>query len=494
MIGAGIGGLAAAVELAARGLDVTVVERAEKPGGKLRHTVIGESPIDAGPTVFTMRHVFDDLFAVADASFDDYVRVKKAETFARHAWSMDERLDLHADVDRSADAVAAFAGPAEAQGYRAFCKRAGLMYKTLEHTFMLSQRPSTPFGLVARAGLRGLPDMARITPYTTMWQEICRHFRDPRLRQLFGRYATYCGSSPFLTPGILMLIAHVEQDGVWLIEGGMYRLVEAVRDLAVKCGVTFRYAAHVEEILVRSGRACGIRLAGDEILHTDAVVSNTDAAALSEGRLGKAAQRAIAPIPRERRSLSALTWAIKSKTGGFPLLHHNVFFAQNYSNEFDDIFKHRRLPENPSVYVCAQDRQDTEDHSPDGPERLFLIVNAPPRGDTHPLETSEIEQCEKRTFALLERLGLHIQRTPETSVRTTPAQFESLFPATGGGLYGQATHGMLSAFRRPKSKSRIPGLYLAGGSVHPGPGVTMSAQSGRLAAQRLLADHDLIKP
>ncbi len=219
VIGAGIGGLAAAIELSACGLPVLVLERAEAVGGKMRQVVADGVGIDAGPTVLTLRGVFEALFARAGTTLEAALTLRPAERLARHAWRDGSRLDLFADIGRSADAVGVFAGRAAAQGYREFCARSARIFATLEPSFIAASRPSLP-GLVARAGPRAL---AGISPFSTLWQALGAHFEDPRLRQLFGRYATYCGSSPFSAPATLMLVAHVEQSGVWMVEGGMQR-------------------------------------------------------------------------------------------------------------------------------------------------------------------------------------------------------------------------------------------------------------------------------
>ena len=484
VIGAGIGGLVAALELASRGLHVTVLERAAAPGGKMREVEVGGARLDAGPTVFTMRWVFEEIFAAAGASFAEHLALYPADILARHAWSGGERLDLFADLERSADAIGAFAGPAEARGFRMFCERAGRIYRTLDHAFIRSPRPSLP-GLIRGAGVRNL---GGISPFTTMWRALGEHFRDPRLRQLFGRYATYCGSSPFLAPATLMLVAHVEQDGVWLVEGGMHRIAAALARLAVRRGATFRYGADVTEIAVAGGRVAGVSLATGERIEADALVCNADVAALASGQLGREASSAVPAIPRSARSLSALTWVLAAETEGFPLLRHTVFFSDDYPAEFEDIIRHARLPAAPTVYVCAQDRDDRGAGAPDGPERLLCLVNAPATGDSHPLSATEIRQCEERTFSQLQRCGLQVRRKREATVTTTPADFNRLFPGTGGALYGQASHGWAASFQRPGARSRLPGLYLAGGSTHPGPGVPMAALSGRMAAASLLAD------
>ncbi len=489
VIGAGIGGLVCALELAARGFQVQVVERAGHPGGKMREVEIAGARLDAGPTVFTMRWVFDEIFAAAGASLDAHVSLRRAEILARHHWRPGETLDLFADIGRSADAIGAFAGAAEANGFRRFCERARHTYQTYENSFIRAERP-TPFTLVRDAGPGGIAGLLNSTPFSTLWRELGRYFRDPRLRQLFGRYATYCGSSPYLASATLMLIAHVEQRGVWLVDGGMHKIAVALARLAEANGALFRYWTEAREVCVRDGRVTGLVLSNGERIEADIIVVNADIGAIGSGLLGHAISGEAPKVGREERSLSAVTWALVARTSGLPLIRHNVFFSDAYEREFSDIFRHGRLPTAPTVYVCAEDRDaGGSDHGLSGSERLLCLVNAPAAGDYNPLDRSEIEQCEKRTFAALERCGLKVERRKEASLVTTPRDFDRLFPGTGGALYGQANHGWQGSFRRPGSRTRIAGLYLAGGSTHPGAGVPMAAWSGRLAASSIQADH-----
>jgi 1-hydroxycarotenoid 3,4-desaturase len=487
VIGAGVGGLAAAIELARRGLEVVILERATAVGGKMRELRVGGEPVDSGPTVLTLRWVFDELFARAGANLDASLTLRRADILARHAWSLVERLDLHADLRASADAIGRFSTSAEARRFLEFAAWARRVYQTLEQPYLRAHRP-TPLSLARRVGLRRIGALWSIQPFSRLWQALGRQFQDPRLRQLFGRYATYCGSSPFHAPATLLLVAHVEQEGVWLVEGGMQRLAETLAELARRLGAVLRTGCEVARIAVAGGGARGVDLASGEHIEAGAVVANADPAAIASGRLGPDARRASAPVAVEHRSLSAITWSLRARTAGFPLLRHNVFFSGDYAREFEDLFAHRRPPGSPTVYVCAQDRADREEPPRTGPERLLCLINAPATGDATRRDAMEFETCAERTFRQLERCGLAVDWAPEDAVLTTPADFERLFPGTGGALYGQVTHGWRASFNRPESRSRIPWLYLAGGSTHPGAGVPMAALSGRLAAENLLAD------
>jgi len=483
VVGGGIGGLVAAIELAVAGCEVTLLERQAALGGKLR--VLGPG-IDAGPTVFTMRWVFDEIFGRAGTSLDDRVVLRRANVLARHAWDDTAQLDLYADLQETADAIGRFAGAAEARGFLEFSARAKNIYETLEKPFLRAQLP-TPISLATGAGFSGLPGLMRISPFETLSKALAKFFADPRLRQLFGRYATYCGSSPYLAPATLMLVAHVERDGVWLVKGGMYRLVAALGALAQEKGVSIRCGAEVSSIDIVRGRASGIVLVDGERIEADAVVVNADPASLPQKFFGDAVVRAVPDVKAQARSQSAITWTLQARTSGFPLSRHNVFFSRDYKAEFDDVFDRGRPPETPTVYVCAQDRDD-EDAPPEGVDRLLCLINAPADGDRKNYSEAEIAGWSRKMWSRLQGCGLQVTPPDTQPTVTTPDNFEKLFRGTGGALYGQAVHGSMATFRRPGAATRIPGLYLAGGATHPGAGVPMAALSGRLAAARVIAD------
>jgi len=491
VIGAGVGGLVAALELCRRGVEVVVLERAAQVGGKMRQVGVAGRSIDAGPTVMTMRWVLEEVFGAAGTSLDAELTLRRAEVLARHAWGEGPTLDLYADLERSVEAIAAFAGRSEAEGYRRFCAYTQRIYEAVQKPFLCSERPSLASAMVA-VGSLGFQGMLHIDGHRTLWKALGEFFQDARLRQLFGRYATYCGSSPFLAPATLNVVAQVERDGVYLVEGGMYRVAEALARVLSRLGARIRCGEHVGEIFVSGGRASGVRLASGERIPADIVVHNGDPSALVQGLFGQPAKKAVA-TPGER-SLSALTWAfVAEPEGRYPLVRHNVVFSKDYQAEFRELFERGCLPSEPTVYVCAQDRDDRGD-APPGPERFLCLVNAPSRGDQRHFTTSEIKQCETAAFSLLARAGLAFPRFTAPPVVTTPSDFERLFPGTGGALYGPASHGWRSPFVRAASRTKIPGLFLAGGAAHPGAGVPMAALSGRLAARAALEDLASTRP
>ena len=489
VVGAGIGGLVAALRLAHQGLQVTLLERASAVGGKLRSEVVDGQAIDTGPTVFTMRWVFDELLESVGTQLESELSLQRLPVLARHFWPDGGSLDLHAEQAASEAAIEAFAGADEAARFRRFCASTRALYDALEAPFIRSQLAGVP-RFMWRMGPRGLALLAGLGPLRTLWRSMEQHFSDPRLQQLFARYATYTGSSPWAAPATLALITQVEMDGVWSLAGGMPALAQCLARLCRQQGVQIRLDSECREIRQSGGRVSGVELASGEWLAADAVVFNGDAAALRRGLLGSAARAAVA-ASSQPQSLSALTWSLLAKTRGTALDRHNLFFGRDYAREFADIFGKACLPQDPTVYVCAQDRG--EGSLPAGRERLLCLVNAPALGDSAgaAIDTQTVQRCQERSLALLQQCGLEVELEPAHCVCTTPRHFHQRFPGTDGALYGQATHGWLSIFSRPGAASGLAGLYLAGGSTHPGPGVPMAAMSGRLAAEAILASRAL---
>ncbi len=467
IIGAGAGGLSAAIALAAKGQSVTVLEAQSGAGGKLLPLTVGDAQFDSGPTVLTMRWVFEDLFERAGDRLDSNLTLLPLETLARHYWSGGQSLDIFANPQQTFDAIGRFAGRTEAEGYREFAAASKRIHQSLLKPFLKSQRP-TPWGLAAAMPLL---DVLVINPFETYWHALQRYFKDPRLLQLFGRYATYCGSSPFKAPATLMLVADVEASGVWRVKGGMAALALAMENRAKKSGVAFHFNCKVQRIETTGDKVSAVIDANGTRHVCTSVIVNADSAAVAAGLFGNRVTQAGAMPNADANSLSAITWCAVTKEEGVPLEHHTVFFSDDYKTEFSDLA--HGPARDPTVYVCDQAQG-----------RKLLLINAPANGQ------DPLQNIENVVFKRLSASGLVLN--PMNISRRSVKDFAALYPGSSGALYGRASHGWLSTFQRPKARTKIPGLYLAGGSTHPGPGVPMAALAGMRAAEALLEDRALM--
>jgi 1-hydroxycarotenoid 3,4-desaturase len=483
VIGAGIGGLSAAIDLAAAGIDVEVLEQCPLPGGKLRTASVDGEPIDVGPTVVTMPWVFERLYENAGRCFAESVKLTQLDRLAHHRWQDGSTLDLYPDLAQSMDAIGQFSDVRNANGFGRFMARAKRTYETLQDSFLTSSKPN-PLSLTLRAGLLNIQ---AIYPYSRLMPVLKKYFDDPRLQQLFGRYATYCGASPYLAPASLMLIAHIEQQGVFQVEGGVYALARSLSELATSLGVRIHYNTRVQQICSQHDHAFSVITSDQREFRSANLISNVDVNALAQGLFGPDLQRRVPPTAPRQRSLSAMTWSSVAQLQGPPLAHHNVFFSRNYLQEFRSLAS-QQMPDDPTVYLCASGCGATAAESAPVRTRLFCLINAPANGDHKNYTIEEADKCRIIAERVLDRCGLQLRQSPSRVQTTTPSDFAALYPGTGGGLYGRANHGWMATFLRPGNRTRLPGLYLTGGSVHPGPGLPMAALSGRLAATALLKD------
>ena len=466
VIGAGMGGLAAAVRLAVAGHRVTLIEAADAPGGKMRTVSSDAGPVDAGPTVLTLRGVFDDLFALAGKRLEDHLTLLAQPRLARHWWPDGSRLDLFSDPQDSAAAIAAFAGPGEAAGFLRFHAATAALYAAFEGPVMHASKPDK--AAIIRAALASPKLWPALMPGVSLDRFVGRYFRDPRLAQLFGSYATYVGGRPGHVPAVLALIWQAEARGVWVVQGGMHGL--ALAGLAERKGMTFRYATLVRSILQQGGRVSGVQLADGRNIACGHVVFNGDLAALAMGLLGNGLQDCLPRPATTPRSLSAQVWFFAAQLGGMVapvLVHHNVFFCSDPALEFDPIGQ-GRLPSDQTIYLCAEDRATQT--LPAGKERIEIILNAPAIAQGIAQDPEEAMHCRTKTLHLLRRIGLTFQTGPETTALTTPHDLARLFPGSQGAIYGRSPEGMLASFQRPTARTVLPGLYLAKGVIRPAPG------------------------
>lgn len=478
VIGAGMGGLAAAIRLKAAGCAVTVIDMAEGPGGKARALPSAAGPVDCGPTVLTLRQAADDLFALCGTRMEDQVDLIALPRLARHFWPDGSTLDLYPDAEANAEAIRSFASARDAEAFRQFDRRSHALFTAFDTPMMRAASPS--MARIALAAARQPRLWPALLPGLTLERYLRRQFRDPRLVQLFGRYATYVGGRPAHTPAVLSLVWRAEAAGVWAVRQGIHGLAAALARCATSIGVTFRFGTTARRIIRQSGRVTGVDLQQGGTLPCDICIFNGDPRALADNLLGDAPRDAL-PSQTLPPSLSAWVWAFAATPHGVDLAHHNVFFTADPDQEFGPIAQ-GRMPFAPTLYVCAQDRELGGPPPPQ--ERFEIIMNGPAGHAPYPTEETE---CRSRTFPPLKAQGLTFSPEPEKAALTTPAMLARRFPGSLGAIYGGSPEGALAAFQRPVARTRLAGLFLAGGGAHPGAGVPMALLSGQHAATAAMA-------
>jgi phytoene desaturase len=485
VIGAGVGGLAAAARLSALGHDVTVCEAAEEVGGKLgtvAHEVpgVGEFRFDTGPSVVTMPHVLEDLFNDT-GGWPDGLELEPVDPITRYRFADGTALDATGDLDEFCGRLNLSLGEGSGADWRAFSERAERIWEASRGPF-LEQRLDGAAGL-AKLAARQPRDIATIAPGRSLRALGKRHLRDPRLRMLLDRYATYTGSDPRRAPAALAAVPYVEQAyGGWYVRGGLHRLAEALHDRAVERGARFLLGERVWRIDVEDGRAQGVWLSDGSRVPADVVVAGIDAAAVY-GTLVDA-PRAARRLRRATPSLSGfvLLLAVDGRTPG--VAHHNVLFPADYDAEFDAVFGKKASPVvDPTLYVSVPDDASVR---PFGCEAWFVLVNAPRHGTgpgaidwrAHGLTTRYAEHL----IDMLGARGLKVRDRILWSQAISPAELEQRTLSPGGAIYGSSSNGAAAAFLRPANRSPVPGLFLVGGSAHPGGGLPLVALSAQIVA------------
>ena len=487
VVGAGIGGLTAAIALAARGRDVLVFEAADGPGGKAGIAEIDGVEVDTGPSLLTLPGVFDAVLREANTSLADEVTLRRPDPAFRYLYPDDVQLDIHHEPDATLASVASTLGVAAEAELSRFLAYARRVWEAAAPSFVFGGAPSV--WSLLWGGPSKWRAATRIDPFRSMKAGIDAQVKSPHLRQLLYRYATYNGSDVRSAPATLNCIAHVELSaGGFALEGGMYALVRALVRVAQRLGVELRYEAPVERIELADGRAAAVYLEDGARISVNAVVANTDAAHLVHHLLPGTARTGIRL--QGTPSMSAHNAILRAKRGSSnPRVAHTVVFPSQYIGEFEDIFDRRRLPAEPTIYACAQRVCHGRGAWPDA-EPLFLMVNAPGGAEALEEEAAAGELAPPWNAVHARLVGKGLAQPSDSLVwRRSPEDLASRFPGSGGSLYGAASNDRFAAFRRPPNAiSKVPGLYLASGTAHPGGGVPLAACSGRQAAAAICRD------
>jgi phytoene desaturase len=483
IVGGGLGGLSAAIRLAASGRRVVVLEKNERVGGKLNLIAEEGYTFDTGPSLLTMPWVLRDLFDAVGRRLEDALTLLPVEPICRYRWPDGMRFDVAQSLPLLAQDIKRLE-LRDVAGFFRFMAYAARIYRAVAGPFLLH-----PFdGLRDLFTPAALRDVWRIDPFRTVDQAVRSFFHSPYLRQVFDRYATYNGSSPYRAPATFNLIAYVELvEGGWYVRGGMYELARALERLARELGAEIRTCSPVARILVRDGTACGVELAGGERLDAAAVVVNADPRYAYETLLPEAS-RAAGRLGRLETSCSGFVLLLGVDHIYSSLAHHNIFFSADYRGEFAAIFDKRTPATDPTVYVCATSISDPR-HAPPGHMNLFLLVNAPAL-DGRIRWGQEALGYRDLVVRKLQRMGLeNLEQRIVYERIITPEDLEAQYNAPGGAIYGLASNNPWTAFARPPLRARKPRrLYFVGGGTHPGGGIPLVLLSGRAVTQRMLAD------
>lgn len=462
VVGGGVGGLAAAIRLRALGHEVTLLERRSVLGGKLAVHEREGFVFDVGPSLVTLPYVFDELFRAAGTTLEAEVPMVRLDPQFRYRWRDGRCIDLRDDG-------------CDEPGWEAFVARGKQIWEVSERTFFAGPM-SNPWSLLRR--MRRPTDLLAIDALRTLDRAARRDFEDPHLVQWAGRYATYSGSSPYRAPATLGCIAHVESAfGCWYPVGGLGAIRDALVRVSVQLGVGLRCDAEVAAIETSTAnrataRVIGVRLVGGEHIDAEVVVANTDAAHLYRDLLPH--DRALRRVQRAQPSTSGFVVLAGVAGTTADIAHHNIWFSDDAQREFGELDA-GRLPDDPTIYGCVSSVSDAT-QAPAGCENWFLLVNAP--------AGLELDR-DQATDLVLDRLAEHgvDLRSRATFVESiTPNDLAQRYRSPGGAIYGTSSNGRRAAFVRPGNRGAVPGLYLVGGSAHPGGGLPLVLISARIVA------------
>ena len=502
VIGGGLGALSGAIRLAQLGFSVQLFEKNPKIGGKVNEVVLENYRFDTGASLLTMPFVIDELFDFAGFKRSDYLDFVPIDPICRYFFPDGSMMDASADQRKMETAIAQLS-PNDVKAYKRFLKYAERIHDLTAEIFMFT--PIHEFRKLMRPQyFRTLFRLHQIDPFRTVHQSVSRFFSDPRLVQLFDRYATYNGSDPFQAPATLNIIPYIEYGlGGYYIKGGIYRLVEALEAVARERGVQIYTSAEVEHICRVGKRVNGVQVNGETVdadyvlCGADAVVAyheliltkNATPTSMLKARvLGQGHQHQRKKVNQLEPSLSGMVflWGIKGKHP--KLVHHNIIFSSDYNAEFRQIFKHQRVPDEPTIYIAITSKADAA-HAPVDGENWFVLLNMP---YLVPGQRWKKEKVRMRAVVLdrLKQLGFDIANQIEVEQIYTPEDFAELYASNQGSIYGVSSNSKTTAFKRLPNRSRLlKGLYFAGGSVHPGGGIPLVMLSGKMAATLIAEDH-----
>lgn len=481
IIGAGIGGIATSIRLAIKGFKVTVYEANDYPGGKLSSFEQSGYRFDAGPSLFTMPQFVDELFLLANRKPTDYFQYVRTPEICRYFWEDGTRFITDASPEKfGKDAEETFGEPA--QNITNYLRQSAFKYDVLSGLFLEDSlhKLST---WVSRKALKGYANLHKMGIFGTLNNENEQVFVQPKMVQLFNRYATYNGSDPYQTPATMSIIPHLEYNvGAFMPNEGMFGITSSLVKLAEELGVQFQYKARVEEIVVKNKKAIGIKQNG-LFMASDIVISNMDITPTYRKLLPY--EKHPEKLLNQPKSGSGLIfyWGIKRTFDELGL--HNIFFSDNYKTEFEHQFQQKDIYHDPTIYLNITSKYKKDD-APEGCENWFLLINAP-ANEGQDWEKI-IAETRRNIIAKLNRnLGVNIETYIENESILDPRTIELRTSSAQGALYGNSSNNRFAAFlRHANFSTAIKNLYFVGGSVHPGGGIPLALSSAKIVSEMII--------
>ena len=478
IIGSGIGGIATALRLRSMNYDVTVFENNNYPGGKLASFDLGPYRFDAGPSLLTMPHFIDELFVLFKENPRDYFNYKKKDISCRYFWDDGTKLNAYSEKSKFINEINKVLGVKEST-ISTYLLNAKRKYDLTKSMF-LEQSLHKLKTYLSKDLLIGLCNVFSFQINKTLNQVNELELKEPHLVQLFNRFATYNGSSPYKTPGMMTLVQHLEQEyGTYVSDKGMNNITKSLYDLALRQGIDFKFNSFVSQILVSGKRAIGVSV-GEESYSSDIVVSNMDIVPTYKNLLKNHYQPE--KTLNQERSSSALIfyWGINKEFKNLDL--HNVLFSNDYKKEFQSIFEKKTIFSDPTVYINITSK-DVKGDAPDNCENWFVMINSP--NDSGQDWDNMIDEVKSNILKKINRLlNIDLEDYIEYEKVYTPKTIESNTQSYMGSLYGSSSNNLMSAFlRHPNFSNKILNLYFCGGSVHPGGGIPLCLLSAKIVSQ-----------